>query len=333
MSEAKDYRWFVRHFAPLGYAHLYRRAGDFHAAQKALEQVVKDGYTTWANTRPDGLPNFGARLMAGMAVAHPLEEPPSAALQSSFARSRKLAAVQEAIGVLLEAKDNEAIALFLMYVEEVPEDRLLEWLGIDEAHVEMLRERMRRRVASIAVPVTEGEDAYGFFQRTLRQYRLPATMFDRVQNTVQKQERVGATVEGRAALAVVGLVMLLTLVMCMGNANRFFSTSRSGPYRSSHVPAGFPILVDLVLSIASLLTGSALTATRRTTAGILMIVGGGVGVMMLFIGVLGQMEGARGDFAEFFAFMRHLWLLVMMTMMAVIAYQAVRERGRAEAKA
>lgn len=335
MNEVKGYRWFVKHFAPLGYAHLYRRIGDFHQAQKALERVVKDGYDTWMNTRPDGLPGFGARLMIGMVNTHRLEEAPPEAIQSSFARSRKLAAVHEAIGVINEFKDEEGIALFLLYVEETPEEHLHEWLGVDEARIEAIRERVRRRVASIELPVVDGEDAYGFFHRTLRQYRLPATMFDRVQNTVQKQERVGPRApsggSGRIVLITVGVMALLMLVLCTGDADRLFSNRRYGPYRGSDIPAAFPLLVDLILSIGAIVIGSALTGRRREASGILLILGGGFGMMMLFIGVLAAMARSTGDFSSGYQFVRHLWQLVVLTLLTVSAYQVVRERKRDEA--
>ena len=220
-------------------------------------------------------------------------------------------------------------------MEDVPEDRIHEWLGVDEPHVEMLRERVRRRVSSIDVPISDGEDAYAFFQRTMRQYRLPATMFDRVQNTVLKQERVGPKApsgSGRILLIAAGVVALLILVLCTGDVDRWFRSDRYGPYRSADLPPAFPLLVDLILSIGTIAFGAALTGARRDAAGILMILGGGFGVMMVFIGLVASLSRTRSDFAAGYQVIRHVWQLVMLTLAFTSAVHLVRERGRTEEK-
>lgn len=183
MNEARGYSSFVMRYAPLGYAHLYVRLRDFHAAQQALVETVEHGHGRWEQFRLSDPSIKGAQIMARLVNGAPTRGPVAPSSEgeiSSFSRSRKLAALQDSVRLLDLFSAEEQVLLVLLYVEEIAEDRVSKWLGVEAAELAALKELTVRRVNEAKLQTSPGESGMDFFRRALRQYRLSAQFLERM---------------------------------------------------------------------------------------------------------------------------------------------------------
>src|SRR4051812_23815881 len=133
----RGYEDLLGSLAPCAYARIFASSGDFSAAHDALEPALVEAYATYER-QWSGRPAAEARaalvpLVAEIAAKRvaPAESVP-APVASSFGRSPKLRALEDAVGVLRSFPPQEQAALFLLHVEDVPELKARAWLGVDE---------------------------------------------------------------------------------------------------------------------------------------------------------------------------------------------------------
>lgn len=248
-GEVRTCRWFVDHYAPLGYAALYARLGDFGSAQRALAKTLREGFDEWERSLPDGRPELGARLMARLAGNYEPtveESTPAASGVSSFSRSRKLGVLQQTLAIVRRFPEPEQVALVLLAVEEVSEELITRWLALDAAALADLRGRVAARLEEAQIPTPPGEDHAAFFHRTMRQYRLPAGFSAAIRNRVQVSRFQSAELSA-VGIFVLAVAAALLLPCLFSNAVR---PRGYNMFWSSAIPI---LAVDVMLFVAAIL--------------------------------------------------------------------------------
>ena len=171
------YREFVGCHASLAYALAWLRCGDFDQARQRAELALRHGRTRWQGWHRVKL---ARDLLAEMLDERPGPAPAVAASdtgEASFQALSKLRRIHAAYRTLASFDDDGRLALFLLYVEEVDQSRVSEWLGRRPEELDDLRQLLRQRVAD---ETDQREAPLHTFARTLGRHRLPADFTERV---------------------------------------------------------------------------------------------------------------------------------------------------------
>lgn len=173
-STAAAYRAFVREHASLAYALAYARCGDFPAAQDAAHEALK-AYSAWR-----GLPGRSARkiIETQLALVKKTVSGEAAEPAFSFHAAAKLRTFREAEDVLRSFRGDDAVALVLLFVEGIPEERILSWLDKPAEFLTDLKERLAARLEGWQ-PAADASPR-DHFERALRRHRLSPGFCDAV---------------------------------------------------------------------------------------------------------------------------------------------------------
>lgn len=213
-EDVARYQKFLEEYAPYGYALLFARTGDFYTAQGALEEALVRSFADWRGRRIEGLSKSERKRMKSIAEGCPVDGHGATipAPETSFSRSAKIQAIEQAREIVRSFPAKEQVALVLLYVQELPEERVREWVELDEKGVESLRGRVREKIAAWKPPAAEDETPVEFFGRSFRQYRLSSHFIPTVLNRIQVRTLNSASLLGAfRRLVLYGVPILLVL--------------------------------------------------------------------------------------------------------------------------
>lgn len=149
-----DWRSALATYAPWGHAWLFARTGDFARAQALLAAALRQGfaerrrrYFLSASVRTS-LKTVERFVREASESAERAEPAPAPTRFSEFPRVRDL---ERAVEALRAFPERERRALVLLYVDEVPPERVREWIGADEAFLGDLRSRFEAALEPEAV--------------------------------------------------------------------------------------------------------------------------------------------------------------------------------------
>jgi hypothetical protein len=194
-------------YAPWGHAWLFARTGDFAQAQTLLAEALARGFadcgrryflSASVRTRLRTIERLLRQACEGAA------EPPAGEADWSFRNSAEIQAVERAVGTLRGFPERERMALVLLYVDEVEEARVREWLQADDAFIADLRKRFEEQAEPGAV-------------ERLRQFRLSEAFLSGVLTGID-QERGGGVTLMRVLAWIISLSISAALVARNGSA-------------------------------------------------------------------------------------------------------------------
>lgn len=257
MGETETYRLFLQEYAPLGYARLYGHKGDFYRAQQALERSLVEGFRHWSSHH---IPvHDRAKLMQRIVDGYGQLGAPSSdgeGPESSFSRSPKLRAIEEAIAILRSFTGIEQTAVFLMHVEEVDDERIAAWLEVEAPFMKELRERLGQKLAAWKPAVAVEETPAEFFFRALRQYRLSASFIPTVVSrltvarvTTESSSRTFGCILAGAIPVVIVAVLAFSMVQNWRGMDRH---GRNDQLMLMMLPTS-NVVLDAVLAMTALL--------------------------------------------------------------------------------
>jgi len=140
-----NWRSSLETYAPWAHAWLFARTGDFSRAQSLMAEALQRGFgdrrrryflTASVRTRLKTL----ERCLRETCDNQAWKEPP--ATEGSFPNSPKLLSLQRVVEALRSFPARERMAVVLLYVDGVPEDRVCEWLEVDAAYLAEFRTRV-----------------------------------------------------------------------------------------------------------------------------------------------------------------------------------------------
>lgn len=242
MADLEAYRAFVTEYAPLGYARLYARHGDFFRAQHHLERALEGGFFFWQGYRLHV--KDPAQQVDKLIERSSPNGSAAAAHAFSFGQSQKLQALEEALGLLRSFPPEEQAALVLLHVEEASPEKVMKWLGRSADDLRALRGALEGKLAEWR-PRT-GEDPASFFFRALRQYRLSPHFLSSLLNRLQV-----AHLPGSGAIGFLGwfFVLAVPVALFAGYSVRAWDRAREGyPFVVGELVRPIPLLAALALS-------------------------------------------------------------------------------------
>lgn len=340
MEETETYRLFLNEYAPLGYARLYQSKGDFYRAQQALERALVEGYKHWSSHH---IPvRDRAKLMTRIVDGYGLTgAPPSegeGGPESSFSRSPKLRAIDEAVTILKSFKPDEQAALFLLHVEEVPEERAAAWLEVDAHFMKDVQARLAEKLTAWKPPVAAEETPAEFFFRALRQYRLSSSFIPTVVSRLQVKSVSGDTASRSTGCAIAAIAPIILVIGILYAANQrgnsFNSRSTRDMLAFLYLPMG-NLALDVIVAMAALLTRRFLeeqapASLARGPAGSypnLLLLGAIAGFIFVVIGLAALFAPAEifrePDTLYWYFILHQGWLLGCTLLVLMAAYHVV----------
>lgn len=316
MAEIEAYRTFITEYAPLGYARLYALQGDFYRAQRLLEKALVQGFATWQGFRvhvkepAQAITRLVEQHSAGGAA-----EDEGGDRAFSFSQSRKLRSLDEVLALLRSFSPEEQAALVLLHVEEVPPEKVSDWLGTGAEFLGALRAKLDERLASLDLPPAADEDAMAFFLRALRQYRLSPHFTGSVVNQLQV---TNLPASGCASVAAWSALVGIPLLFLAGALSTRWEANPRG-VQSLFTPFLFALLALLLRRFLLYDAPPALSGLRRVTSWLMLA------SLLGFFWVL--IRGAvllKGDLqvevGAFLLVIEEVWLLGTLALLLFTAY-------------
>lgn len=202
------YRAFVDEYAPYAYARLFAKLGDFQDAQDSLRRALDRGYARWQRNGAGAIETVDALISR---IGPRLVDVAARDASTSFAKSRKLQAIADAVGILREFDERDRAILVLLHVEEVPAERISRWTGVDAAAYQGIRDRLLERLRDWNPPTAADEDGKTFFFRALRNYRLPAGFAQSI-SPVEERPSFQISTPIWIILVICGVVFVLSTI-------------------------------------------------------------------------------------------------------------------------
>jgi hypothetical protein len=223
----QHYEVKFKKYAPLVYARAYLRCGEFYEAQTVTEGSFVRSIEI-AQMRGDLI--FGSR--EGLKFAdyvlskQPKDKEEGEASgpygESSFSSSPKLKAMNEMGELLKGFVEKRQMALFLLHVEELDEEKILKLLDLSSEDLVAIKAELFERLQGIEIELTVDDNKLEFFSRTLRQYRLSALFYTTVANSIKASKRVtGAGCFVPLGYFFVTIVSLIYLTIFFDDIDRF----------------------------------------------------------------------------------------------------------------
>ena len=206
-GENSSFISLAKRIAPVGYARLFERYGDFYSAQEELSSAINNYYQHW-------------KLITSTTVSKALEHVVNLAprivsknvSESSFSQSKRLKTQEEAVDILKTFAGKEQNTLFLKYVEEIPDEQIMKWLAVDSLFIANLEKQLSVKVDLWRPEITLEESNKAFFDRVLRQYRLSQTFYESISSNVSVK-KVSILNPGRIIMWIILIPIIFFVVL------------------------------------------------------------------------------------------------------------------------